>query len=150
MLREDKSRRNPSHFIDPVDKTTLIENKGKIEKCPAKHFSDIGKDTLVSHRHQARVKTFLNNIKNNKVPTQNSLEVKRPSIEKILKELQSGKVVGPYGIPNEFLKYGGDIMISSLADRFIAVTDLETIPLDWQRGIIVPIYKSGSVHDIEV
>jgi len=33
MLREDKSRCNPSHFIDPVDKTTLIENKGKIEKC---------------------------------------------------------------------------------------------------------------------
>ena len=150
MLREDKSRRNPSHFIDPVDKTILIENKGKIEKCLAKHFSDIGKDTLVSPRHQARVKTFLDNIKNNKVPTQNSLEVKRPSIEKILKELQSGKVVGPYGIPNEFLKYGGDIMISSLADLFIAVTDLETIPLDWQRGIIVPIYKSGSVHDIEV
>ena len=150
MLREDKSRRNPSHFIDPVDKTTLIENKGKIEKCLAKHFSDIGKDTLVSHRHQTRVKTFLDNIKNNKVPTQNSLEVKRPSIEKILKALQSGKVEGPYGIPNEFLKYGGDIMISSLADRFIVVTDLETIPLDWQRGIIVPIYKSGSVHDIEV
>jgi hypothetical protein len=32
MLREDKIRRNPSQFIDPVDKTTLIENKGKIEK----------------------------------------------------------------------------------------------------------------------
>ena len=42
-----------------------------------------------------------------------------------------------------------NIMLSSLADLFIAVTDLETIPLDWQRGIIVPIYKSGSVHDID-
>jgi hypothetical protein len=85
-----KSRSNLSHFIDPVDKTTLIENKGKIEKCRAKHFSDIGKDNLVSHRHQAKVKRFLDNIKNNKVPTQNmfSLEVKRPSIEKILKKLQ--------------------------------------------------------------
>ena len=82
MLGEDKSRRNPSLFIDPVDKTTLIENKGKIEKCFAKHFSDIGKDNLASQRHQAKVKTFLDNIKNNKVPTQN---MKRPSIEKILK-----------------------------------------------------------------
>jgi len=127
MFREDKSRRNPSHFIDPVDKTTLIENKGKIEKCLAKHFSDIVKDNLVSHRRQAKVKTFLDNNKNNKVPTKNmfSLEVKRLSIEKILKELQSGKVVRPDGIPNEFLKYGGDIMISSLADLFITVTDLE-------------------------
>jgi hypothetical protein len=24
MFREDKSRRNPTHFIDPVDKTTLL------------------------------------------------------------------------------------------------------------------------------
>ena len=40
-------------------------------------------------------------------------------------------------------------MISSLANLFIAVTDLETIPLDWQRGIIVPIHQSGSVHDID-
>ena len=34
-----KSRSNPSHFIDPVDKTTLIENKGKIEKCLGTVFS---------------------------------------------------------------------------------------------------------------
>jgi hypothetical protein len=31
MLRENKSRSIPTHFIDPVDKTTLIENKAKIE-----------------------------------------------------------------------------------------------------------------------
>jgi hypothetical protein len=57
-----------------------------------------------------------------------SLEMKKPSIEKILKELQLGKAVGPDDLPNELLKYGGDIMMSSLADLFIAVTDLETIP----------------------
>jgi hypothetical protein len=42
-----------------VDKTTLIENKAKIEKCLAKHFRETGKDNLLSHRYQARVKTFL-------------------------------------------------------------------------------------------
>jgi len=59
MLRENKSRINTTHVIDPVDKTTLIENKAKIEKCLAKHFRDTGKDNLLSHRYQARVKTFL-------------------------------------------------------------------------------------------
>jgi len=38
----------------------------------------------------------------------------------------------------------------SLADLFIVVTDLEAIPLDWQKGIIVPIHYSGSVHDIDI
>jgi len=81
-------------------KQLLLKTKVKLKN--AKHFSDIGKDNLVSHRHQTKVKTFLDNIKNNNVPTQNmfSLEVKRPSIEKVLKELQSGKAVGPDGIPN--------------------------------------------------
>ena len=76
--------------------------------------------------------------------------MKRPSIENILKELQSGKTVGPDGMPNELLKYGGgDIMLSSLAVLFIAVTDLATIPLAWQKGIIVHIHYSRSVHDID-
>ena len=66
--------------------------------------------------------------------------MKRPSMENILKELQSGKAVGPDGMPNELLKYGGNIMLSSLAVLFIAVTDIETIPLVWQKGIIVPIH----------
>ena len=57
-----------------------------------------------------------------------------------MKELQSGKVVGPDGLPNEFLKYGDDIMMSSLEDLTIPVTDLATIPLDWQNGISVPIH----------
>jgi hypothetical protein len=73
MLRENKSRRNPTHFIDTVDKTTLIENKAKIEKCLAKHFRDTG----------------------NKFPTKNmfSLEMKRPSIENILKESVSKNII---------------------------------------------------------
>ena len=66
-----------------------------------------------------------------------------------MKELQSGKVVEPDDMPHELLKYGGDIIISSLVNLFIAVPDLETIPLDWQRGIIVPIHKSGSMHDVD-
>jgi hypothetical protein len=78
-----------------------------------------------------------------------SLEMKRPSIENILRELQSGKAVGPDGMPNELLRYGGDIMLSSLAVLFIAVTDLATIPLNWQKGIIVHIHYSRSVHDID-
>ena len=32
-------------------------------------------DNLVSHRHQAKVNTFLENIKNNKVPTQNMFSI---------------------------------------------------------------------------
>ena len=39
--------------------------------------------------------------------------------------------------------------MSSLAELSIAVTDIEIIPLDLQKGIIVPIHKSRSLHDID-
>jgi hypothetical protein len=35
------------------------------------------------------------------------------------------------GIPNEFLKFGGDIMITSLTNLFITISDIEQTPSDW-------------------
>jgi hypothetical protein len=45
MLRDSKANVTPSQIIDPVDKTTIIDKKGKIEKCLIKHFGDIGRDS---------------------------------------------------------------------------------------------------------
>jgi hypothetical protein len=47
---------------------------------------------------------------------------------------QSGKAVGLDGIPNEFLKFGGDVMITSFTNLFITVSDLEQTSSDWQKG----------------
>ena len=52
-------------------------------------------------------------------------------------------------IPNEFLKYGGKAMLSSLVDLFTAISDFEQIPSDWQNGIIKPIHKSGSLFELD-
>jgi hypothetical protein len=62
--------------------------------------------------------------------------------------LKSGKAVGLDGIPNEFLKFGGDIMITSFTNLFITVSDLEQTSSDWQKGIIIPIHKSASIYDL--
>jgi hypothetical protein len=59
--------------------------------------------------------------------------------------LKSGKAAGLGGIPNEFLKFGGDIMITSLTNLFITISDLEQTPSDWQKGIIILIHKSASI-----
>jgi hypothetical protein len=45
MLRDNKANVTPSQIIDPVDKTTIIDKKGKIEKCLVKLFGDIGRDS---------------------------------------------------------------------------------------------------------
>jgi hypothetical protein len=48
----------PSQIIDPVDKTTIIDKKGKIEKCLIKHFGDIGRDSTHQNDHIRISKTF--------------------------------------------------------------------------------------------
>jgi hypothetical protein len=58
-------------------------------------------------------------------------------VQRALVSLKSGKAIGLDGIPNEFLKFGGDIMITSLTNLFITISDLEQTPSDWQKGIIM-------------
>ena len=62
-----KTNVTPSQIIDPVDKTTIIDKKGKIEKCLIKHFGDIGRDS--THKNEAHtnyVKKFISQAQNEK------------------------------------------------------------------------------------
>ena len=73
----------------------------------------------------------------------------KESIYNTLKALKSGKAPGIDGIPNEFLKYGGETMVHSLSSLFTVISDFEQVPEEWQRGIIKPIHKSGSLYDLD-
>jgi hypothetical protein len=87
----------------------------------------------------------------NLVPTTDmfSLRFSRASIETSLKNLANGKAVGDDGIPNEFLKNGGEAMLNSLVDLFTVVSDLKIIPSEWKNGIIKHLHKSGSAMDLD-
>jgi hypothetical protein len=78
-----------------------------------------------------------------------TLKITRESISEILFGLKSGTAMGYDEIPNEFLKYGGKAMLSSLVDLFTAISDFEQIPSDWQNGIIKPIHISGSLFELD-
>ena len=58
--------------------------------------------------------------------------------------MKSGKAPGVDDIPNYFLKYGGDSMVSYLTEPFTAISDIELLPEDWQKGIVKPLHKSAS------
>ena len=78
-----------------------------------------------------------------------TLKITRESISEILLGLKSGKAMGYDEISNEFLKYGGKAMLSTLVDLFTVISDFEQIPSDWQKGIIKPIHKSGSLFKLD-
>ena len=70
-----------------------------------------------------------------------TIKITKESISEILLDLKSSKAMGYDEFPNEFLRYGGKTMLSSLVDLFTAISNFEQIPSDWQKGIIKPIYK---------
>ena len=114
-------------------------------------FGDIGRDsTHQNEAHANYVKTFISQAQNDKIPTKNmfSLNIQADIVQRALVSLKSGKAVGLDGIPNEFLKFDGDVMITSLTNLFITISDLEQTPSYWQKGIIIPIHKSASIYDL--
>ena len=49
--------------------------------------------------------------------------------------------MGPGGVPCESIALGGEASIRYLARLLGVIIKNATIPSDWKRGIVVPIYK---------
>jgi hypothetical protein len=65
-------------------------------------------------------------------------------IGKQLAAIRKNKSMGPNGVPGEILKLGMEAMIP-YHTRLLGITiSNATIPSDWKRAMVVPIYKGGN------
>ncbi|KAG0693436.1 Transposon TX1 uncharacterized protein [Chionoecetes opilio] len=67
-----------------------------------------------------------------------------PSLDEVreaVAKLRGGKAAGVCNISAELLKAGGEAMIHGLHAVLTAVWQSGTIPPDWKRGLVVPIWK---------
>ena len=67
-------------------------------------------------------------------------------VKKAIQELRRGKAPGVDGVVNEVLKYGGVAMERALYMMFNVFFEKETVPVDWTRGLVVPLYKDGDKY----
>ena len=51
--------------------------------------------------------------------------------------------MGPDGIPGVSLQMGGEAVIQHLARLLEITINNSTIPMDWEKAIVVPIHKGG-------
>jgi hypothetical protein len=151
FLKGKKCHNYPAHIVDPDNKNNILTEEIDIKTSLQQHFNSIGKNERIDPSFKSQVSDFVHNIQTNKIASDNMLTLKitRESISEILFGLKSGTAMGYDEIPNEFLKYGGKAMLSSLVDLFTAISDFEQIPSDWQNGIIKPIHISGSLFELD-
>lgn len=68
-------------------------------------------------------------------------------VRKIIKQLHSGKAVGPDLICNEMLKHGIDILLKPMVHLFNLIISTGEYPESWKSGYISPVHKKGSKVD---
>ena len=62
-------------------------------------------------------------------------------VKEAVAKLRGGKAAGICNISAELLKAGGEAMIRGLHAVLTAVWHSGTIPPDWKKGLVVPIWK---------
>ena len=70
------------------------------------------------------------------------------SLAALVARLPSGKATGCDNVFGEVLKIGGDLVIQPLLLLLTKICRSNTLPLDWKRALVVPIFKKkGSDQD---
>lgn len=75
--------------------------------------------------------------------SEEDLPITGAEVAEAVKQLLSGKASGVYGIQPEFLKALDVVGMSWLTRLFNITWRLGTVPLDWQTGVVAPIFKKG-------
>jgi hypothetical protein len=64
-----------------------------------------------------------------------------------LSQMRNGKAPGDDGILTEVLKGGGDAIVNALTVLFNNVWKSELVPVEWGKGVIVPLFKMKGERD---
>ena len=70
-------------------------------------------------------------------------EIEKDEVAVAIGKLKIGKATGIDGICGEILKFGGPTLVEAVWRLCKEIFFLERIPVDWARGLIFPIHKSG-------
>jgi hypothetical protein len=116
MIRDYNGR----HITDPVEKANNLNNYYSSVFSYERDIPEI----KTSHRYEP-------------------FTIKINIIRKRLAMIGRNKSVGPDDIPGDILKMGGEAMIPYLARLIDISINKSTLPADWKKAIVVPIYKGG-------
>ena len=143
---------------NPKDFWAFFKKLGKNDEKSAspspeewlEHFSSLNANDPSSNPRVAQFVSSLQ-IKLEQSPQGCDMLTARFQTDEVLKGIKSlkmGKAVAADLINNEILKATGDIIAPFLVALFNKILDLEKFPEDWSLGLILPLFKSGEIMDV--
>jgi hypothetical protein len=126
-------------------------NKGNRENIPmirdsnGENITDPVEKASNLNNYNASVFSYKRDIPEIKTPHwYEPFTIKISIIRKRLAMIGRNKSVGPGDIPGNILKMGGEAMIPYPTRLLDILINNGTIPGDWGKAIVVPIYKGGN------
>ena len=132
-----KSLKNDSVGLAPLKEgTTLVTDAQKKSEILLKEFSS------VFLRDDSQSVPWLGPASNKMM----DIVVHTEGVEKLLSTLQPHKASGPDRIPNRVLKELASEVAPAITAIFNQTLSTGTIPSDWSKALVTPIYKKGNIH----
>ena len=139
------------HYWNTLGKMDMSINDNRFIEIQS-HTSSIRQGNVFSSNNNYNNDDNSNNSSNNNrsEPNEylNNIEIHFDDVKDIVSKLKNNKSPGLDNITNELIKKGGDSICFALNKLFTGLVAIENTPNDWNKGIIVPIYKKGAKNDL--
>ena len=109
---------------------------------------ELNDNDMVIKTHVSNVRKRVNDCNIDLPNVLNDMHFSFKEVEDSICRAKNNKAPGLDSITNELLKNGGDDLIYSLTDIFNRFLFPENSPVDWNKGIIVAIFKKGNKNDL--
>ena len=101
---------------------------------------------VLKSRNDLYCKSFLDKCDND--VHINDFNLSLNDVKDAISQCKNNKSPGLDGITNELIKNGGQALEISLYKMFLRLRELENVPNEWNKGIIIPIHKKGKKCDL--
>ena len=78
-----------------------------------------------------------------------NVDFSQGEILKAISQLKPSRYGGPDHIINEFIIHGKHIFVPTMCNLFNKIYETGHFPDSWSEGYVIPLYKKGSINDVE-
>ena len=123
-------------YLHSADRQVLFTDKASILSRWFEHFQSLfSADRIVQDPAVPRIPQQPFNAELDESPS-------AKEITKAMEQLRSDKAVGIDGIPPEFWKEGGPVLLSKLHELFVCCWEQGKLPSDLRDAVIVTLFKN--------